>query len=219
MLVQYRTSDCCETVNVTFTDGATMPSAGLQPSIPAQDFCPPPAQDYGFLFERLQLAVRQRPDHAAASFAWERCTAALHRWRAREAPVLSTQSALDFAAVLNKRLSRAPKFTVHPQSSVHVGQLVSCCPRHRKALSAGLLAFVLSTPVLTGDGNVRSAVLLRANAESSAPYARPALTPVQEVRIILALKDGLRGATGLFGRFSAKAQSRNVATMTAGIRN
>jgi hypothetical protein len=50
-----------------------------------------------------------------------------------------------------------------------------------------------------------------------APYV--AVAAVDDPRLVLILKHGFRGATALFARHASTVNARDVATMTAGIRN
>lgn len=115
--------------------------------------------------------------------------------------------------------TRGSGFTVYLATAPPAGHGAMFCHRHRKVLYAGLLA----TFVLTASGSTRESgsrlALSATGVETSALHPRSALAPAEELRLILALKFGLREATALFGHFSMTADARNVPTMTAGIRN
>ena len=176
-------------------------------------------------FEPIHAPSHARPQSlATALHAWaRRATAGCKKPRVEPraphlAPTISSQSALDFANELNSRLARVSQFTVYPASPLHADRAALCCPRYRKALSTALLGFVLTAPALIGEGSLRHA-LPAIGADFNAAQLRANLIPADDLRVVLVLKHGLRGATALFGRFSAQVSTRNVASMTAGVRN
>jgi hypothetical protein len=178
----------------------------------------------GLYFESIHTPRRGKSHTLAdALHAWARratggCKQTAQPRKPQQAPTISSQSALDFANELNSRLAHVSQFTVYPASPLHADRSALCCPRYRKALSTALLGFVLTAPALTGEGSLRAA-LPKIDVDFSAAHLRTSLVPADDLRVVLVLKHGLRGATALFGRFSAKASVRNVATMTAGVRN
>ena len=160
---------------------------------------------------------------ADALHAWARratfgCKQTAQPRKPQHRPTISSQSALNFANELNSRLAHVSQFTVYPASPLPADRSALCCPRYRKALSTALLGFVLTAPALTGEGSLRAALPI-IGVDFSTAHLRTSLVPADDLRVVLVLKHGLRGATALFGRFSAKANTRNVATMTAGVRN
>jgi hypothetical protein len=127
---------------------------------------------------------------------------------------MNAQSALDFAAEVNARFQHASNpaaYRVLPLQASHDGL---CCPRHRKALYAALVALAVAVPVYTYEP-----ALSRISLEVTVPQRYAAIAPADDVRVVRILKYGLRNATALFGHHSSQASARNVATMTAGIRN
>ena len=138
---------------------------------------------------------------------------AYHRKRPHE-PTMNAQSALDFAAEVNARFQHASNpgaYRVLPLQASHDGL---CCPRHRKALYAALVALAVAVPVYAYEP-----ALPRIGLEVTVPQRYAAIAPADDVRVVRILKYGLRNATALFGQHSSQASARNVATMTAGIRN
>ncbi len=174
------------------------------------------AGDLPCFFAQTQKRVPGRlTTLAAAVQSWARRASAQRKRHQRSS--ISCQSAVDFASKVNSRFGHVPRFTVHPASPLHAHIGTHCCARHKKALCAGLLAVVLTTPSVTREGGSRVA-LGHTGVEITSLYAGAAAVPA-DTRIVLVLKHGLRGATALFGRVSTRANARNVATMTAGVRN
>lgn len=173
----------------------------------------------------LHRSVSTRRKLAGALRSWAGCAVARcdqassnHRKR-RGTPRISSQSAVDFAVALNTRLARNSRFTAYPALPLRTEHGPMFCRRHRKVLYAGLfMTFVLTAPASTREGGARHA-LAGTSAGFSALHPRSTLAQPADLRFVWVLKDGLREATALFGRFSATANARNVATMTAGIRN
>jgi hypothetical protein len=177
------------------------------------------------LFARIPASLAGKPYALAVALqAWARRAAmtkrrirAYHRKRPHE-PTISSQSALDFATELNARFNRAPMLAAYPLSRLNVRDRGLCCPRHRKALYAALLACTLTAPAFMDDSVLPIAIPMGVELGAGA-YSHAAIDQGEDSKLTLMLKHGLRGATALFARQASKANAQSIATMTAGIRN
>ena len=219
-----RNPDCLALEAVDFTDSAPVRarSARNPPQLAnsrRHDACD--LDDVVCLFApSSKTAAGKAHALAAALQAWARRAAsarrrarAYHRKRPHE-PTINAQSALDFAAEVNARFHRASTagaYAVLPLQAAHAGL---CCPRHRKALYAALVALAVTVPAYTYEP-----ALPHIGIEVALAHRYAAIAPADDVPLVKILKYGLRNATALFAHHSSQASARNVATMTAGIRN
>ena len=219
-----RNPDCLASEAVNFTDSAPVraPPARNPPQLAnsrRHEACD--LDDVVSFAPSLKTAAGKTYAVAAALQAWARRAAAgrrrpraYHRKRPHE-PTINAQSALDFAAEVNARFNHASAAAgAYPVLPLHAAHAALCCPRHRKALYAALVALAVAIPAYPYEIELPSLGL-----EVAVPHGYGAIAPIDDARLVGILKHGLRSATALFAHHSSHASARNVATMTAGIRN